>query len=145
MPDSVQPHRKQPTSLSCPWDFPGKNSGVGCRFLLQSFPASRSFPMSWLFVSGDQSIGASASATVLPVSIQGWFLWGLTGFISLQSKGLSRVFSITTVWKHQFFSVQPSLWYNFHMATGKTIALTIWTFVFCGCSHCLQWFWSPRK
>ena len=70
---------------------------------LQSFPASGSFPMSWLFASGGQSIGASASALVLPMNIQGWFPFGLTGLISLLSKGLSRVFSNTTVWKHQFF------------------------------------------
>ena len=67
------------------------------------------FPMSWLFTSGGQGIGASASASVLAMNIQGWFLLGLTGLISLQSKGLSRVFSSTTVWKYQFFSAQPSL------------------------------------
>ena len=66
--------------------------------------------MSWLFASGGQSIGASASASVLPMSIQGWFHLGLTGLISLLSKGLSRVFSSTTVQKHQFFIAQPSLW-----------------------------------
>ena len=81
----------------------------------QSFPASGSFPMSQLFTSGSQSTGASAS--VLPMSIQGWFPLGLTGLISLQSKGLSRVFSNTTVWKHQFFSLQPSLWSNSHIHT----------------------------
>ena len=69
----------------------------------QSFPASVSFPMSWLFVSGGQSIGASASASDLPMHIQGWFLLGLTGLIALLSKGVSRVFSSTTVWKHPFF------------------------------------------
>ena len=69
---------------------------------LQSFPASVSLPMSQLFASGDQSIGASALASVLPMNIQGWFPLGLTGLISLQSKGLSRVFSSTTIWKHQF-------------------------------------------
>ena len=69
----------------------------------QSFPASESFPISRLFASGGQSIGASASASVLPMSIQSWFPLGLTGLISLLSKGLSRVFSSTTVWKHQFF------------------------------------------
>ena len=80
-------------------------------FLLPSiFPASGSFLISWLFVSGGQSIGASAS--VLPMSIQGWFPLRLTGLISLLSKELSRVFSSTTIWKHQFFSAQPSLWSN---------------------------------
>ena len=68
---------------------------------LQSFPALGSFPMSHLFPSGGQNIGASASATVLPMNIQGWFPLGLTGLISLQPKGLLRVFSSTTVWKHQ--------------------------------------------
>ena len=73
------------------------------------------FSMSWLFVSGGQSIGASVSVPVLPMTIQGWFPLGLTGFISLLSKGLSRVFFSTTVWKHQFFSTQPSLWSNSHI------------------------------
>ena len=76
---------------------------------LQSFPASGSFLMSRLFTSGGQSIGSSASASVLPMNIQGWFPLGLTGLTSLLSKGLSRVFSSITVWKHQFFSTQPSL------------------------------------
>ena len=71
----------------------------------QSFPASVSFPMSWLLASCGQSIGASASATVLPVNIQDWFPLGWTGWISLLSKGLSRVFSSTTIWKHWFFSI----------------------------------------
>ena len=78
---------------------------------LQSFPASESSPMRQLFAWGGQSIGASAS--VLPVNIQDWFPLGWTGCISLQSKELWRVFSNTTVWKHQFFSTQPSLWSNF--------------------------------
>ena len=69
-----------------------------------------SFPVSRLFWSGGQSIGASASASVLPINIQDWFPLGLTGLIYLQSKGLSRVFSSTRIQKHQFFSVQPSLW-----------------------------------
>ena len=74
----------------------------------QSFPASESFPMSQLFASGSQSIGASASASVLPMNIQDSFALGLTGWISLQSKGLSRVFSSTTVQKHQFFNTPLS-------------------------------------
>ena len=81
----------------------------------QSFPASGSFPMSWLFASGSQSIGAIAS--VLPMNIQGWFPLQLTGLISLLSKGLSRVFSSTTIWKHQFFGAWPSLWSNSHIST----------------------------
>ena len=85
--------------------------------------------MSWLFASGGQSIGASAS--VLPKNIEGWFPLGCTGWTSLQSRGLSGVFSSTTVCKHQFFGSQlslPSSSYPY-MTTGKTIALTIWTFV----------------
>ena len=82
---------------------------------LWSFPASGSFLMSWLLALGDQSIGASAS--VLLINIQGWFLLGLTGLICLLSKGLLRVFSSNTVWKHQFFGIQPSLWYNSHIHT----------------------------
>ena len=91
----------------------------------QSLLASGSFPVSQLFTAGGQSIWASTSASVLPVNIQGLFPWGLTSLISLLSKGLSRVFSSTTIGKHQFFSAQPFLWSNSHMITGKTIALTI--------------------
>ena len=76
---------------------------------LWSFPASGSFPMSQLFASGGQSIGVSASASVLPMNIQDWFPLGWTGWRSLHSKGLSRVFSNTTVQKHQFLSTQLSL------------------------------------
>ena len=84
---------------------------------LQSFPASGSFPVSQLFTSGGQSTGASASASVLPMSGQDWFPLGLTDLISLQSKGLSRVFSNTPVQKHQFFSAQLSFWFNSHIHT----------------------------
>ena len=84
---------------------------------LQSFPASGALPMSWLFTSGVPSIGASASVSVSPVNIQGWFPLGLMGLISLLSKGLSRIFSSTTIWKHQFFSIQPSSWSNSHIHT----------------------------
>ena len=83
----------------------------------QSFPASQSFLMSQLFASGGQSIGASASASVLPMNIQDWSPLGLTGWILSQSKGLSRIFSRTIVWKHQFFSTQLSLWSNSHIHT----------------------------
>ena len=85
---------------------------------LQSFPASVSFLMSRLFESGGQSIGASTSASVLPMNIQDWFPSGLTGLISLQSKGFSRVFYNTTVQKHRFFGALPSLWSNSHIHTG---------------------------
>ena len=84
---------------------------------LQSFPASRYFQMSQFFASGGQSIGVSASASVLPRNIQDWFPLGWTGWISLKSKGLSRVFSNTTVQKHQFFGTQLSSQYNSHIHT----------------------------
>ena len=96
---------------------------------LQSFPASGSSLMS-LFTSGGQTIGASASASVLPMNIQDWFPLGLTRWISLQLKGLSGVFSNATVQKLQFLGVQPSLkvqLYHPYITTGKTTALTIWT------------------
>ena len=84
--------------------------------LPQSFPASGSFPVSQFFAWGGQSIGVSVSAPVLPLNTQGWFPLGLTGLmISLQSKGLWRIFSSTTVWKHQFFGAQPSLGSNSHI------------------------------
>ena len=79
---------------------------------LQSFPASGSFPISQFFESGGQSIGVSVSTSVIPMNIQDWFPLGWTGWISLQPKGLSRVFSNTTIWKHQFFGTQLSLWSN---------------------------------
>ena len=82
---------------------------------LQSLPASGSSPMNWLIESGGQSIKNSASASVLPMNIQDWFLLGLTGLISLLSQGLSRVFSSTTGQKHQFFGAQLSLWANSHI------------------------------
>ena len=98
---------------SCPssqWWHPTISSSVvpfsSCP---QSFPASGSFPVSQLFTSGGQSTGVSASTSVLPMNIQDWFRLGWTGWISLQSKGLSRVFSSTTVQKHQFFGPQLSL------------------------------------
>ena len=100
-------------SNSCPWSqwcHPTISSSVipfsSC---LQSFPASGSLPMSQFFTAGGQSIGVSASASVLPMNIQDWFPLGWTGWISLQSKGLSRVFSNTTVSKNQFFGSQLSL------------------------------------
>ena len=87
-------------------------------FCLQSFPASGSLQMSrHLFASGAQNIGVSASAWVLPMNIQGWFPLGFIGLTSLQPTGFSRVFSSTTVWKHQFFSTLPSLWSNSHNHT----------------------------
>ena len=83
----------------------------------KSFPASGSFQMGQLFTSGGQSMGVSASTTVLPMNTQDWSALGWTGWISLQSKGLSRIFSKTTVQKQQFFSAQPSLWSNSYIHT----------------------------
>ena len=106
-------------SNSCPssrWCHPTISyTAVPFSSCLKSFPASGSFPMSQFFTSGSQSIGVSASASVLPMNVQDWFPLGLTGWISLQSKGLSRVFSSTTVQKHQFFGTQLSLWFNSHI------------------------------
>ena len=107
-------------SNSCPlsqWCHPTISSVVPFCSWLQSFPASGSFRMSQFFTSGGQSIGTSGLASVLPMNIQGWFPLGLTGLIFLQPKGLSRVFSNTTVQKHQFFGAQPSLWSNSHIHT----------------------------
>ena len=81
------------------------------------FPSIGDFPMRQLFASGGQSIGAKASASVLPMNIQVWFPLGLTGLFSLKSKGLWRVFSSTTIWRHLFFSAQLSLWSNSHIHT----------------------------
>ena len=101
-------------SNSCPlnqWCHPTISSSVALfSSCPPSYPASGSFPVSWLFISGGQSIRASVSASIFPVNIQGWFPLGLTGLISLQSKRLSRVFSSTTVQIHQFFRAQSSLW-----------------------------------
>ena len=116
-------HHQLPESIpnSCPlsrWCHPTISSSVipfsSCS---QSFPASGSFQISQLFASGGQSIGVSASASVLPVNTQDWFPLGWTGWISVQSKGLSRVFSNTTVQKHQFFGTQLSSQSNSHTNT----------------------------
>ena len=109
------------SSNSCPlsqWCHPTISSSVvPFTSHLQSFPAWRSFQMSQLFTSGGQSTGVSASASVLPKNTQDWFPIGWTGWISLQSKGLSRVFSNTTVQKYQFFGAQPSSQSNSHIHT----------------------------
>ena len=108
-------------SNSCPlsrWCHPTISSSViPFSFCLQSFLASESFQMSQFFTSGGQSMGVSASTSVLPMTIQDWSPLGWTGWISLQFKGLSRVFFNTTVQKHQFFDSQPSLWSNSHIHT----------------------------
>jgi len=190
MSDSLQPHGLQHATLpchspnpgacskSCPlsqWCHPTISSSVVPFFSrLQSFPASGSFLVSQLFVSSGQSIGASTTASVLPVDILGWFPLGLTDLTSLQSKGLSRVFSdsskASVLQCSAFFIVQLS---HLYMTTGDTIALTIWTFVskvmslflnilsrfvtvflsrsksllisWMACSHHLQWSWNSRK
>ena len=125
MSNSLWPHRLQHARLPCPSPTPGacSNSCPSSRWChpiyflfsvipfssrLQPFPASGSFSMSQFFASGGQSIGVSASASVLPTNIQDWFPLGWTGWISLQSKGLSRIFSNTTVQKHQFLGTQFS-------------------------------------
>ena len=121
---SLQPHKLQHARLPCPSPAPEvhPNSGASSRWCHpaisssvvpfsscpQSLPASGSFPMSQLFPWGAQSIGVSASASVLPMNTQDWSPLGRTGWISLQSKGLTRVFSSTTVQKHQFFGTQLS-------------------------------------
>ena len=113
-------------SNSCPlsrWCHPTISSSVThFSSYLQSFPASGSFPMSWLFASGGQSIGTSASASILPMKIQGWFSLGLTGLLSLQSKGVSRAHF------KSINSLVVSLLCGPYMTTGKTIALTRRTF-----------------
>ena len=124
--DSLRPHRLQHARLPCPSPSPGACSNAcplsqwchpAISSCLQSFPASGSFPMSQFSASSGQSIRVSASASVLPVNIQDWFPLRLTGWISLQSKGLSRVFSNTTVQKHQFFGAQLSSQSNSHIHT----------------------------
>ena len=129
--DSLWPHGLQHTRLPCPSPAPGACSNscplslvkpsnhLICHPLLllpSIFPSIRVFSNEF-FTSGGQSIGASASASVLPLNIRDWFPLGLTGWISLQSKGLSRIFSNTTVQKYQLFSTQVSLWSNFHIRT----------------------------
>ena len=131
--NSLQPHGLQDTRLPCPspnpraysnscplswWYHPTISSSViPFSSHLQSFPASGSFQMRQFLTSDDQSIRALASTSVLPMSIQDWFPLGWNGWISLQSKGLSRVFSNTTVQKHQFFGAQLSLESNSHIHT----------------------------
>ena len=131
--DSLLPHGLQHTRLPCPspthrvcsnscplsrWSHPTISSSVipfsSC---LLSFLESESFPISQLFTSGGQTIGVSASASVLPMNTQDWSPLWWTGWISLQSKGLSRVFSNTTVQKHQFFGAQLSSQFNSHIHT----------------------------
>ena len=156
MSDSLWPHGLQHARLLCPSQTPGTcsnscplswwshpiilSSVIPFSSCLQTFPTSESFQMSQLFASGGQNIGFQLLASVLPMNIQDWFPLGWTGWISLQSKGLSRVFSNTTVQKlsilqrSAFFMVQLS---HPYMTTGKTITLTRWTSV--GKICCLGW------
>ena len=134
--DALQPDRLKLARLPCPsptpraysnscplhqWCHPTISSSVApFSSHLQSFPASGSFPVSWFFVSGGQSIGASALASGLPMTIQDWFCLGFTGWISLQSKQLSTVFSNTTVQKHQFWEL------SFHYSPTLTFIRDYW-------------------
>ena len=133
MSDCLQTHGLQHTRPPCPspstrvhsnsrtssrWCHPAISSSVvPCSYCPQSLPASESFPMSQLFACGGQSTGVSALASFLPKNTQGWSPSEWTGWISLQAKGLSRVFSNTTVQKHQFFSAQISSQSNSHIHT----------------------------
>ena len=160
--DHLRPHGLQHARPLCPSPTPGvhinpcqlsrwchptiSSSVVPFSSCLQSFPASGSFPVSQFFTSGGQSTGVSASTSVLPMNIQDWFPLGWTGWISLPSKGLSRVFSSTTVQKHRFFCGQLSSWCNSHIHTQlleKSIAwldgplLAKWCLCFLIC--CLGW------
>ena len=149
MSNSLQLHGLHRARLSCPPLSPGvcsnscplskwchptiSSSVVPFSSCFQSFPASGSFPMSQLFASGDQSIRASALASVLPMNIQDWFPLGLTGLISLLSKSLSVLLQhqnskASILWCSAFFTVHLS---HPYITTGKTIVLTIWTFVSC--------------
>ena len=135
MSDYLQPHGLQHTRLPCPplslavcsnscplsqWcDTAISSSVTHFSSCSQTLPASGSFPMSHLFASGDQSIGASASASVLPLNIQDWFPLGLTGLISLLPKRLLGVIASTTVWKHQFFGTQPHLEFSHSNTKSK--------------------------
>ena len=145
MSDALQSHGLQHARPPCLLPTPGTctnsrplsrwchstiSSSVICfSSCLQSFPASGSFPINQFFASGGQSIGVSASTSVLPMNIQDWFPLEWTGFISLQSKALARVFSNTTVQKRQSFSTQLSLYSNSQIHFGKHTALTRQTFV----------------
>ena len=145
--DSLWPHGLQHARPRCPSPTPIiysnscplswwchltiSSSVIPFSSCLEFFPASGSFQMSQVFTSGGQSIEASASASVIPMYIQGWFPLGLTGLISLLSKRLSRIFSNTTVQKHLFFGAQPSLWFNSHICTWLQGKPQLWLYRLC--------------
>ena len=148
MSNSLQPYGLQHAKPPCPSPTPGVYSNscplswwchptissfvIPFSSHLQSFPASGSFPMSQLFASGGQSIGVSASVSVLPANIQDWFPSGWTGWISLQSKGSSRVFSNTIAQKHQFFSTQFTILYMWASLVGQRLKhLWLWGSLLC--------------
>ena len=142
--DSLWPHEPQHTRPPCPSPAPGvypnpcpsswwchpaiSSSIVPFSCCPQSFPASGSFPMSHLFAWGSQSTGVSASTSDLPMNTQDWSSLGWTVWISLQSKGLTRLFSNTTFQKHQFFSAQLSLWSNSHIHTWLLEKPQLWLY-----------------
>ena len=142
MSDSLRPHGLQHTRLPSPSPTPGDSSNscpssqwchptisssvIPFASCLQSFPASGSFSMSPFSASGGQSIGVAASASVLPMNIQDWFPLGWTGWISLQTTGLSRVFSNTIGQRRQFFDAQRSLWSNSHIHTRLLEKPKLW-------------------
>ena len=156
----LRPHRLQHIRLPCPspspgaclnscpwswWCHPTISSSAFSSSCHQSFPASGSLPMSQFFASCGQNIGFPASVSVLSMNIQGWFPLVLTGLLSLQSKGLSRVFSNIAVQKHQFLSPQfpydPAL--TSILITGKTIGLTRWKFIYIYKHICTEQFLTP--
>ena len=153
MSDSLRPHGLQHTRLPCPSPTPGAYSNscplswwchptispsvVPFSSCPQSFRASGSFPMSKLFTSSGQSIGVSASTSVLPMNTQDWSPLGWTGWISLQSKGPSRVFSNTTVQKHQFFGAQLSSWFSSHIRAWLLEKPKLWLYRLFLAKRCL--------
>ena len=144
MSDFLWPHGLQHSRLLCPSPSPGaysnscplsrwchptiSSSVVPFSSCPQSFPASGSFQMSQLFTSGGQSIGTSASASVLPINMQDWLLLGLTSLISLLSKGFSRVFSSTAIQRHQFFGSHSSIWSWSHIHMWLLETLQLWLY-----------------
>ena len=160
MSDSSWSHGLQHASLLCPSPTPGaySNSCPSSQWChstisssvvpfshLQSFPASGSFPVSQFFTSGGQNIGVSASASVLPMNIQDWFPLGWTGWISLQSKGLSRVFSNTTVQKHQFCKVISLQLIKINGGGGESINSSVLSFLYSPTLTSIHGYWKNHK